>query len=352
MKVLEVRNVHDALPAGLDYLRREGDERESRNGPVIVAPEPVTTIFNQPRERVIFWPERDANPFFHLAESLWMLAGRNDVAYPARFVKRMKDFSDDGKTFHGAYGFRWRNHFLKGGDDPADGVQFIDQLESIILMLKRNPDDRRCVLQMWDASVDLGRVGKDIPCNTQAYFTRGVDGELNMTVCCRSNDMIWGAYGANAVHFSYLLEYIAAGIGCDVGIYYQMSNNFHAYKDLFDELLPLADSAPDLYRRQHINPYETSMNFAPFPLISTPLETWRQDLAMFLDEGVVIGLRDPFFRRVGNPMLLAHRAYKENTGEERYVIALEILAQCHALDWRMAAEEWINRRYVAWKEKQ
>lgn len=355
MKVLEVRNVQEALPAGLDYLRREGVERDSRNGPVLVAPGPVTTVFREPRERVIFWPERDANPFFHLAESLWMLAGRDDVAYPAQFVKRMRDFSDDGKIFHGAYGFRWRNHFLLEVEDPpagAAGYSSIDQIESIILMLTRNPDDRRCVLQMWDATVDLGRKGKDIPCNTQAYFSRGGDGELNMTVCCRSNDMIWGAYGANAVHFSYLQEYIAAGIGCEVGRYWQMSNNYHAYADLFEKLEPLADRAPDPFRTKEDFFYDVVADpMTPFPLVSTPLKQWRQDLAMFLDEGVVIGLRDPFFRRVATPMLLAHRAYQENTGEERYEKALEILGQCQALDWKAAGKQWVTRRYEKWKER-
>ncbi len=61
MKVLKVRNVHDALPAGLDYLEHHGVRRPSRNGSVIVAPGPVTTHYTKPRERVIFWAERDAN---------------------------------------------------------------------------------------------------------------------------------------------------------------------------------------------------------------------------------------------------------------------------------------------------
>lgn len=353
MKVLEVRNVQEALPVGLDYLRREGVARDSRNGPVIVAPGPVTTVFRKPRERVILWEARDANPFFHLAESLWMLAGRNDVAYPARFVKRMRSFSDDGETFHGAYGYRWRHHFFLeeevGGTIP---YREIDQIESIIMMLTRNPDDRRCVLQMWDATVDLGRKGKDIPCNTQAYFSRGVDGELNMTVCCRSNDMIWGAYGANAVHFSYLQEYVAAGIDCEVGTYWQISNNYHAYGDLFKKLEPLADQAPDPFRTRDCFYDILNDPMTPFPLVSTPLKQWRQDLAMFLDEGVVIGLRDPFFRRVATPMLLAHRAYQENSGEERYEKAIEILDQCQARDWQAAGKQWVTRRYERWKERE
>src|SRR3989304_1089903 len=111
MQVLRVRNVHEALPLGIAMLEEFGSRGESRNGSVLVMDEPVTTVYERPRERVIFWNERDANPFFHFYEGLWMLGGRNDVKSLTRFVKRMESYSDDGKTFHGAYGYRWRNHF-------------------------------------------------------------------------------------------------------------------------------------------------------------------------------------------------------------------------------------------------
>lgn len=334
MHVLNPRNVQMALPMGLDFLRREGVARESRNGPVLVADAPVTTVYDKPLERVIFWPERDANPFFHLMESLWMLAGRNDVAFCTKFVKTMLNFSDDGKTFHGAYGYRWRQHFG------------FDQLGHVIEALKANPDDRRQVVQMWDAKVDLGRTGKDLPCNTQIFFAINVHGALDMTVLNRSNDMIWGAYGANAVHFSYLQEYVAAGIGIPVGRYYQVSNNFHAYLKTYEPLQELADRAPDPYRVSSECLYSLGQ-VQPYPLVSTNVKTWQEDLSMFMQDGPIIGFRDPFFRRVASPVWLAHKAYKDGSGEARYVDALEVLQQCQASDWRVACSEWIQRRYDA-----
>src|SRR5690606_6235064 len=140
--------------------------------------------------------ERDANPFLHFFESLWMLAGRNDVDYMTRLVRRFAAYSDDGKTFNGAYGYRWRKWFGR------------DQLQQIIGALRSNPQDRRCVLGMWDAGHDLGLQSADLPCNTHIYF-RIQDDRLNMTVCNRSNDAIWGAVGANVVHMSFLQEYMA-----------------------------------------------------------------------------------------------------------------------------------------------
>jgi hypothetical protein len=338
MHVFRTRNVHSVLPEAIRYMAAEGQLRDSRNGPVLVAPCPVTTLYERPRERVLFWPQRDGNPFFHLFESLWMLSGRDDVAFPAHYASNIRSYSDDGVVLHGAYGKRWRDWF-----HPADGVPGdADQLRVIAEKLAANPDDRRCVLQMWDGYVDLCHEGKDVPCNTNIYFGRNKSGALDMTVCCRSNDMIWGAYGANAVHMSVLQEFMAAAIGCPVGHYWQLSNNFHAYLKTFEPLRGLADEAADTFRGEH-NPYAVG-SVEPFPLVATPVTAWLEDLAMYLEHGPIVGLRDPFFRRVVTPMHHAHAAYSVKNDPARYDKALEIIHQCQATDWRLACTEWLVRR--------
>ena len=45
MKVIQVRNVQEALIAGMEFLHEEGVIRDSRNGPVLVADGPVTTLY-------------------------------------------------------------------------------------------------------------------------------------------------------------------------------------------------------------------------------------------------------------------------------------------------------------------
>jgi thymidylate synthase len=255
MRVINAETVSQALHDGLHHLRICGQKQPSRVGDVIVSPMPVMTIYKNPLNRVLFSPIRDANPFFHVMESLWMLAGRNDLPWLTQFNKGFASYSDDGGlTQPGAYGYRWRNYFG------------YDQLETIITELKNNPTTRRCVLAMWDPGMhDLIEPGEeragdlfqalagsaDVPCNTHAYFDM-IDGKLNMTVCCRSNDIIWGAYGANAVHFSFLLEYVAAATGLPMGVYRQMSNNFHLYTNIVPEeqLMPWARDvdATDRYR--------------------------------------------------------------------------------------------------------
>lgn len=335
MIVIKARNVQEILPEALRRLEHDGIERDSRNGRVKMFSEPVTSVYERPTERVIYWAERDANPFFHLYESLWMLAGKETVEPLAFYVARMRTFSDDGVTFHGAYGYRWRYHFE------------FDQVATIIEALKKDKNDRRQVLSMWDAEVDLGKQGKDFPCNLQAVFQITYEGKLDMMVTNRSNDIIWGAYGANAVHFSYLLEYVAAGVGVPVGRYRQVSANFHAYLATLEPIKHLAEESRDVYVPAETHwktrdPY-SSGEVVPFPLVKD-FDRFNAELAMFMEEPDAVGYFEPFFRHVARPMANAYAAFKDKKNPERFQNTYVHLAEVRASDWAKAATEWVRRR--------
>lgn len=337
MKTIVVRNVHQALPEGAYQLLNFGVETESRNGPVKVLPTPLTTVYMRPTERVLFHPERDANPFFHFFESLWMLKGRNDVAFPKFFNSKFDAFSDDGETFNAAYGHRWRNHFGR------------DQLGIIIRALDHDPTCRRQVLAMWDGHHDLGLQSKDLPCNTQAYFQVDLDGKLQMMVTNRSNDLIWGAYGANAVHFSFLLEYMATAMGREVGLYYQTSFNTHYYVGNHQKLVEqLADKAP-MPPQQYTCPYSEGKVRDTIPLMSIPRGRWDRELDTFMKLDIATGdptdrtFVDPFFQHVASPLLRAYQAFKSGSAT-RFEEALQHAGQCASQDWMLACQDWLIRR--------
>lgn len=358
MRTLEVRNVHQALPLGVDLLNKYGEKRTSRNGVVYVAPWPVTTVYHCPWERVLFWPQRDANPFFHLLESMWMLAGRNDISPLVKIVKRMQNFSDDGVTQHGAYGYRWRHWFNR------------DQLKEIIEILDRNKDDRRCVLQMWDAEEDLGRSGKDVPCNTTAAFQINGRGRLDLMVFCRSNDIIWGAYGANAVHFSFLLEYVAAAIGVPMGRYYQISCNWHGYVDTFEPLIEPFSHVTSMQWSEGDCPYASGLVQHLPMLLPVPVSTAADRMKILdaaiewfmnqfdsnfsrQDESSITGSTRPFCETIRN-IMKAHSAFVGLPAPERFHESGRILFSNQldpSIDWVRAAHEWLLRRFVAWEEK-
>jgi hypothetical protein len=277
-------------------------------------PTPVTTVYKNPTERVLFEELRDANPFFHLFEAIWMLAGRNDVDFVAEFVPRMREYSDDGKTLNGAYGYRWREHFCA------------DQIKLLVEELN-NHQSRRAVLTMWDGEDLLTTESKDIPCNTHIYF-RIVNGKMDMTVCNRSNDIIWGLYGANTVHLSILHEFIASAVGVPLGVYRHLSNNFHLYPKNVNYRSIAAGGVVDYYNPNIDNSVTpTSLEVSPtnWELFLTECELFCHDPSS--------KFASPFLQHTAQPM---YELWKTRDAKDIPSIAGE--------DWARAAEQWIQRR--------
>jgi len=320
MHTIHARNVNDAYVAGLKLLYHEGVERESRAGTVIEYPTCVATVYEKPWERVLFDPVRDANPFFHLMESLWMLRGQRDVGTVVRYNKRMDDYSDDGEIFHGAYGHRWRNHF-------SQDYRVLDQLKIIIRRLAKDPDDRRCVLQIWDASHDLNVNKVDVPCNTHVYFK--IRDKLHMTVGCRSNDIIWGAYGANAVHFSMLHQYVADCLDVEMGPYIQISDSFHAYQDIFGDKV-IGRVMHDDWKADYSDTYD-NYNFTHK----------RFKIPRLLDASEPTFYESAFYKELIEPMTKAWDFWKNGEWQSSYdTVSNQMLIE----DWRYVCLEWLERR--------
>lgn len=336
MITIEVNNVNEALYEGLNWLSMIGVEETSRNGPVLVAPHPVVTIYRRPDRRVLFSPLRDANPFFHLFEAVWMLAGSNFVESVAFYASQMSQYSNDGETLRGAYGYRWRYAFG------------YDQLPQIIKQLKDSPDTRQAILTMWSANDLIDTDSLDKPCNMEIVFDcRG--GVLNMTVMCRSNDAVWGAYGANAVHMSFLQEYVAASLGIPMGVYRQFSNNFHVYYERED--CKRLISKPGVVHKWDVK-YTIHDRYRDGKVSPTPIFAGKFDQGSFLYdcEELVSTYKDPvpeknisntFLSKVVHPVMVAWLAHKEGDDQEAIYIVDRF---CKSEDWSMACIEWLMRR--------
>lgn len=292
------------------YVKTAAITEDSRNGKVWSLPAPIMIDILAPRERVLLDPVRDANPFFHLFEGIWMLAGRNEVDFVSKFNSRMVEFSDDGQTLRGAYGYRWREHFE------------FDQLRAIVDLLKKDPTTRRAVMSMWDAKVDLQESHLDHPCNMMISF-RILKGHLQMTVYNRSNDLIWGLCGANAVHLTMLHEWMAAAVGVELGTWHHFSNNLHMYE-------------------QHFGLRPTMIYEAPKPdkMVSNPW-IFLAECKMFCDgETRPEVYSEPFFLRTVIPMINSWSVHREGDTSQ----AMELSRKIGAADWRTASFNWLKRR--------
>lgn len=341
MYTIRARNVNDAFVEGMRLLRAEGDNQPSRDGPVRALPMPMTTVYERPWERVLFSPIRDANPFFHLFESMWMLAGSDDGVWLDRYVR---DFSSrfgepSSGSIWGAYGHRWRRTFeLTGARMGTDSYPEweSDQLDRAVRLLRANPTSRQVVVSMWDPTMDLGTVARDRPCNTHIYL-RIREGALDTTVCCRSNDMVMGAYGANAVHMSVLHEYLAARIGCPMGTYYQVSNDMHAYQRDLDRYVGHVWS-----RRDTNNAYETGLVDHRDLFSGGDMSTLDREIAAWVarPDECPVNNNPQLFEELLIPMHTAHTLHKQGSSGS----ALDVLEMVTHSDWKLAAQLWINRR--------
>jgi len=332
MYVINVRNVNEALVVGTTLMSTEGILMTSRNGDTLEVPYPVSTVYQHPWERVLISRVRDANPFFHLMEALWILAGREDVKFLTEFNKRMADYSDDGKVFNAPYGYRLRNGTLNA---------HFDQLDYVIGLLKKDPYTRQAVCQIWDED-DLHTITVDKACNMSIVFRVRSDGRLHMIVYNRSNDMIWGTYGANAVQFSMIQEYVAAHLDRGMGSYTQVSNSFHVYT---------TGPGGAVWQKVKEGYIETSYDCFSSMMIMTPQDVHKidHDILQFFnvyDEhglseiGNITYWESEYFRRLVIPMLSVYLWHK-SFGADKALHHVEVI---EADDWRMACEDWLINR--------
>jgi hypothetical protein len=219
---------------------------------------------------------------------------------------------------------------------------------------------------MWNVEDDLLKIdsSKDVCCNTNIYFAlrpgpipeaqdETPDAStpstlyLDMTVCNRSNDMVWGMFGANVVHMSFLQEYVAAHLNAEVGKYHQITNNLHVYTARWEPGVLLSE-----YPRGWIDPYQHRVEPRIIPLVKDP-ELFDLELGAFVRlygthrgnsyTSHLSGLdewHEPFLQEVAKPMCNAFLMYKDKD----YEAATNWVERIKSDDWREVSHDWIQRR--------
>ena len=197
----------------------------------VEAPEPVTLVYKNPAAHWMCIPGRRFNPFFALAEVVWILSGNGSVEWISYFNHHMRQFADGGKNeFHGAYGPRIRRWSV-----PGSRRAFVDQIFEVVVKLGNDPNSRQAVISLWDPVRDNLIKSRDYPCNNIVYFSLR-DGRLDCTVAIRSNDIIWGT-PYNAIQFSHIQALVAGELRAGIGSLTYVIQNLHYYLDLYPEAL-------------------------------------------------------------------------------------------------------------------
>lgn len=266
----------DVLEHGADVLVRGSATRELIGR--------ITTL-ERPLERYLFLPKRHNDVFAQFAETMWVLAGRDDISWLSRYLPRAPNYSDDGQTWHGAYGprlRRWAGH--------------VDQLDKVRALLSEDRTSRRAVMVLFDPERDFAN-SNDIPCNNWlSWIAR--DGELHLSVAIRSNDAMWGFSGANAFEWSILQELMAHWLGLKVGSVKYFAASFHLYDIHFSRAKQIDEGFHGL------TPYDFGIGRATFQTgwndFSTKLDRW-----FALEERIRAEPEHPLFHhgQTGDPLL-------------------------------------------------
>jgi thymidylate synthase len=257
---MDHHNAAEAFVELLAKIRSDGVLHNSRAG---ITKELLhrTVTLTRPLERCIVVPHRNNDVFAAIAETVWVIAGRSDMEFLTRYVKRAAEFSDDGVRWRAGYGPRMRNW---GGTT--------DQLAVVVAELRNNPESRRAVISLFDPASDLTPT-KDVPCTDWLQFTLR-DGVLSLAVTVRSNDLFWGFSGINTFEWSVLQEMVATWLDAAVGPVTYFIGSLHVYERHFDRTTEVLSARPGP------DPYATAAAKARF---GTDFKALDVELARWFD---------------------------------------------------------------------
>jgi thymidylate synthase len=203
---------------------QKGDNVKSQGSRIGKTDELLHVMFTieDPRQRWVVARRPPINPAFAIAETVWIINGRNDSRFLNYWNKRLSEFAGSGNAYHGAYGHRIRKGFG------------IDQLERAYFTLRNNPDSRQVVLTIWNPTLDFPNTqgnpkNEDIPCNIVSLLKLR-KGKLYWTQIMRSNDIFRGL-PYNFVQFTTLQEVLGGWLDVELGVYNHFSDSLHRYQN-------------------------------------------------------------------------------------------------------------------------
>lgn len=212
---LRTESINQGYRQVIDALLEKGEKTAPR-GLVTMELHPFCWEITNPRKRSCEIIGRWKNLGFQLAECMWMLDGRDDLATLDHYVPNYGRFSDDGKVLPGAYGKRIRDW---------NGV---NQFQTAFEKLMKDPNSRQAVIVIWNPEKD-NLTTNDPPCTNWFHLTIR-KGRLDWTTVMRGNDVLWGT-PYNLFNFMTMQEVIAGWLGIEVGMYTHFVDCMHIYAD-------------------------------------------------------------------------------------------------------------------------
>jgi thymidylate synthase len=311
-----IGSVTDVMFGGRDITVRKMPTKELRGQSFVV---------KNAKRRMLALPERVTNPFAQVAETLWMLAGRADLDWLELYIPQCKKWSDDGKTWRGAYGPRLRNYKY----DKHSPERGIDQLDEVRTLLLHDPETRQAVMTIWNPELDWVK-SKDIPCNNWLQFIIR-DGYLHLHVAVRSNDAIYGFSHNDFFSWSVLLQMMAHWAGVRTGSISWFAGSYHIYDKNFEMARNVVESTmPSMYKMIE----GTKHSPISTPIFDTSFEQFDMDLELIMDAEKKV-----------------RRLVKKNEEDRSDKITDYVQSTCERVDKFMGISLQLMCAFVLWKGK-
>lgn len=159
-------------------LLKEGDGVSPR-GKIVKEIRPAIFEFTDPTRKVTFLKGRTINPFFQVAEAMWIMKGRSDVEWLTQYNMNMASFSDDGINFNAPYGERLR-HWNKSNANEFV-LNPMDQLLDVLKKIEKDEFTRQAVAVIYNPIFDhANKETLDRPCLTGDTIISSPEGDIRM----------------------------------------------------------------------------------------------------------------------------------------------------------------------------
>ncbi|PLX82251.1 MAG: hypothetical protein C0617_14055 [Desulfuromonas sp.] len=260
----------DVLESGMPTSPRNLETRE-----IVFWAERLTN----PRERLLEIPGRLLNPFFLIGELLWILRGSDNVGEIEYYLSLIRKYSDDGVSLHGAYGPR-----LFGRHKH----QKINQAHALVEKLRKDPDSRQAVLQIYLPQADWAPT-LDVPCLCQIQFLIR-DHKLHAIATMRSQDVFRGM-PYDVAWMSLLQEHISMQLNIDLGSFTHVCGSLHLYQadmPLVEQLMAAAPGPGMATHGREMTPLPCDVTGSQIDAIMKTEESLRTNKPLEVEEHVTL----------------------------------------------------------------
>lgn len=205
-------------------------------------------------------------------ELLWFLRGETNIQYlTENGVSIWNEWADADGELGPVYGKQWRSWATPDGGS-------IDQMQSLIEQIKKNPDSRRLIVSAWNVA-DVARMALP-PCHLLFQFYVA-EGRLSCQLYQRSADVFLGV-PFNIASYALLTMMVAQATDLQPGDFVHTLGDAHLYDNHLEQARLQLSREPRPLPTMRLNPAVKDLfafkfddfellNYDPHPHIKAPV---------------------------------------------------------------------------------